>query len=204
MVIFKYFNQLNERQQQQFKQLYKLYEEWNSQINVVSRKHFENFIEQHVLHSLAIAKTVTFLPNQRIIDVGTGGGFPGIPLAILFPETYFTLCDSIGKKIKVVTAVAEALELSNVEAVNARSEQINDKYDAMVSRAVTRFTPFMQMTKHLLKTESMGIFYLKGGDLDEEISELKNEYPKKNIILHPIKNMFEEEFFETKYVVEVG
>lgn len=204
MVVFNYFQDLSDEQREAFEQLYDLYAHWNAQINVVSRKHFENFNEQHVLHSLAIAKVVKFLPGQQVIDVGTGGGFPGIPLAILHPETEFTLCDSIGKKIKVVEAVVNALNLKNVIPVNARSEQVHNKYDIMISRAVTRFEPFMKMTKHLLKKNNRGIFYLKGGDLLEELSELKESYPKSNITQHPIQKFFKEEFFQTKYVIEVN
>lgn len=202
MVVFNYFQDLSVAQKEAFEQLYDLYAHWNAQINVVSRKHFENFNEQHVLHSLAIAKVVKFLPGQQVIDIGTGGGFPGIPLAILHPETEFTLCDSIGKKIKVVEAVANALNLRNVIPVNSRSEQIHNKYDIMISRAVTRFEPFMKMTKHLLKKNNRGIFYLKGGDLLEELSELKESYPESNITQHPIQKFFKEEFFQTKYVIE--
>lgn len=203
MVVFDYFKDLSKEQKEQFSKLYEVYEDWNSKINVVSRKHFENFEVQHVLHSLAIAKVVSFLPGQKVIDVGTGGGFPGIPLAILFPETHFTLCDSIKKKMKVVNEVVEYLGLKNVESIHARSEDIKNKYDALVSRAVTRFEPFMHMTKHLLKPNAMGIYYLKGGDLEEELSELKSSFPKKEIHQFAISKEFKEDYFETKFVVEV-
>jgi 16S rRNA (guanine527-N7)-methyltransferase len=204
MVVFNYFKELSEQQMNQFAELYAIYKEWNAKINVVSRKNFENFEVHHVLHSLAIAKVVDFLPNQHVIDVGTGGGFPGIPLAILFPDTKFTLCDSIRKKIKVVDEVVKHLQLENVATIHARSEAVHLKFDALVSRAVTRFEPFMHMTKHLLKPNAMGMYYLKGGDLAEELSELKATFPKKQIHQHPIKKEFNEEFFETKYVVEVN
>jgi len=202
-LIFNYFPELSERQKEQMTALFDVYKTWNDQINVISRKDFENVYERHVLHSLGIAKCTSFESGQTVVDVGTGGGFPGIPLAILFPETQFTLCDSIGKKIKVVNEVAEHIGLTNVTGVHCRSEDITEKYDAMVSRAVKRFVPFMHMTKHLLKKDNQGIFYLKGGDLDQEISELKDDFPKRMIRLHSLSKQFSEAFFETKFVVEV-
>lgn len=202
-LVYSYFPELSSKQKTQFAALYDIFLEWNLQINVISRKDFENFYERHVLHSLAIAKHLEFVNSDSIIDVGTGGGFPGIPLAILFPETKFTLCDSIGKKIKVVNEVAEHIGITNVRGIHSRSEDLSDKFDALVSRAVTRFSPFMQMTKHLLKKDHKGIYYLKGGDLNQEISELKDDYPKSQIKLHSISTYFREPFFDTKFVVEV-
>jgi 16S rRNA (guanine527-N7)-methyltransferase len=202
-LIFKYFKNLSDQQIAQFEQLYDLYSFWNAQINVVSRKDIDELYERHILHSLAIAKFCTFKPGERVLDVGTGGGFPGIPLAILFPETQFHLVDSIGKKIKVVTEVATALGLKNVEATHSRAEQIPGKFNFVVSRAVTRlidFYPWIQgkFAKENKNAIQNGILYLKGGDLTEEIKEsrLKAE-------LHPLSAYFEEDFFETKYVVYI-
>lgn len=202
-LIQKYFKELTDQQIAQFDQLYELYSFWNSQINVISRKDIDELYERHILHSLGIAKFCTFKAGERILDVGTGGGFPGIPLAILFPETQFHLVDSIGKKIKVVTEVALALGLTNVKASHLRAEQIADKYDFVVSRAVTRLIDFYPWVKGKFNKDSKnaianGILYLKGGDLKEEISEsrLKAE-------LYPLSAYFEEEFFETKYVVYI-
>ncbi|NRF40312.1 MULTISPECIES: 16S rRNA (guanine(527)-N(7))-methyltransferase RsmG [Pedobacter] len=202
-LIQKYFKELTDQQIAQFDQLYELYSFWNSQINVISRKDIDELYERHILHSLGIAKFCTFKAGERVLDVGTGGGFPGIPLAILFPETQFHLVDSIGKKIKVVTEVALALGLTNVKASHLRAEQIADKYDFVVSRAVTRLIDFYPWVKGKFNKDSKnaianGILYLKGGDLKEEISEsrLKAE-------LYPLSAYFEEEFFETKYVVYI-
>ena len=202
-LIQKYFKELSDEQIAQFDQLYNLYSFWNAQINVISRKDIDELYERHILHSLGIAKFITFKPGTTILDVGTGGGFPGIPLAILFPETQFHLVDSIGKKIKVVTEVAEALGLKNLRASHSRAEQVPDKYDFVVSRAVTRLIDFYPWIKGKFNKESKnavpnGILYLKGGDLAEEISEsrLKAE-------LYPLSAYFEEEFFETKYVVYI-
>lgn len=201
-LILKYFPDLNETQVSQFSQLQELYAEWNDKINVVSRKDMENIYERHVLHSLGIAKVINFKKGTSILDVGTGGGFPGIPLAILFPETNFHLVDSIGKKIKVVNAVSEQLGLTNVKGEHARAEQINEEYDFVISRAVTRlgrFYPwvrkkFKARSKHKLKN---GILYLKGGDLHEELQESR----LKKIATHKLSDYFEEEFFETKKVI---
>lgn len=202
-IIQKYFKDLTEQQITQFDQLYALYSFWNAQINVISRKDIDELYERHILHSLGIAKFCTFKPGEKVLDVGTGGGFPGIPLAILFPETNFHLVDSIGKKIKVVAEVAHALGLKNVDASHLRAEQVIDKYDFVVSRAVTRLIDFYPWIKGKFNKESKnsiqnGILYLKGGDLDEEIAEsrLKAE-------LYPLSAYFEEEFFETKYVVYI-
>ncbi len=202
-LIQKYFKELTEQQIAQFDQLYDLYSFWNAQINVISRKDIDELYERHILHSLGIAKFCTFKPGENVLDVGTGGGFPGIPLAILFPETKFHLVDSIGKKIKVVAEVAHSLGLKNVTASHLRAEQVVDKYDFVVSRAVTRLIDFYPWIKGKFNKESKnaipnGILYLKGGDLAEEIAEsrLKAE-------LYPLSAYFEEEFFETKFVVYI-
>lgn len=203
-IIFKYFPKLTAKQQEQFTQLADLYVLWNSQINVISRKDMDSLYLHHVLHSLGIAKFITEItPGTHILDVGTGGGFPGIPLAILFPEVKFHLVDSIGKKIKVVREVAQALGLTNVEADHMRVEQLDYKYDFVVSRAVTRLAEFTPWIRNKFEKKDKngipnGILYLKGGDLKEEIKEsrLKAE-------LHPLSSYFEEEFFETKYLVYV-
>lgn len=202
-LIQKYFKDLSEDQIARFDQLYELYSFWNAQINVISRKDIEELYERHILHSLGIAKFCTFKPGEKVLDVGTGGGFPGIPLAILFPETQFHLVDSIGKKIKVVTEIAAALGLKNVRASHLRAEQVDDKYDFVVSRAVTRLIDFYPWIKDKFNKDAKnaianGILYLKGGELAEEIKEsrLKAE-------LYPLSAYFEEEFFDTKFVVYI-
>jgi len=202
-IILKYFKNLSEVQIAQFSQLYDLYNFWNAQINVISRKDIDELYERHILHSLGIAKFCTFKAGESVLDVGTGGGFPGIPLAILFPETQFHLVDSIGKKIKVVMEVAAALGLRNVKATHARAEQITDKYNFVVSRAVTRLIDFYPWIRGKFSKENInaipnGILYLKGGDLTEEIKESKLKAE-----LHPLSAYFEEEFFDTKYVVYI-
>jgi len=198
----KYFPDLTETQIIQFSQLKELYQDWNLKINVVSRKDIDELYLRHVLHSLGIAKVQEFLPGSKVLDVGTGGGFPGIPLAILFPETQFHLVDSIGKKIKVVEEVVEGLGLQNVKATNARVETINDQYDFIVSRAVAQMETFVhwvrfsiaKKSKHELKN---GILYLKGGDLSEELAN----FPKATI--SSLQDFFKEDFFETKSVVHL-
>lgn len=202
-IIQHYFKNLSAQQIERFDKLYELYSFWNAQINVVSRKDIDELYERHILHSLGIAKFCTFKPGEKVLDVGTGGGFPGIPLAILFPETQFHLVDSIGKKIKVVNEVAAALTLENVKASHLRAEQVTDKYDFVVSRAVTRLIDFYPWVKDKFNKDSKnaianGILYLKGGDLTEEIAEsrLKAE-------LYPLSEYFTEEFFDTKYVVYI-
>lgn len=199
--IFQYFPELTEKQKNQFSRLKELYVFWNNQINVISRKDLEDFYERHVLHSLAIAKIIHFKNETKILDVGTGGGFPGIPLAILFPECSFTLVDSIGKKIKVVNEVSSALGLTNVKTFHSRVEQVNDTFDFIVSRAVTAMPVFLGWVKgkiHAKHKNSLknGILYLKGGDLTEEMSSINKE-----ITYFSIHDFFNEEFFETKKVV---
>jgi 16S rRNA (guanine527-N7)-methyltransferase len=202
-IISHYFPEVSPTQKKQFESLYGLYAEWNEKINVISRKDIENLYVNHVLHSLGIAKVQTFKPGSSILDVGTGGGFPGIPLAILFPETNFHLVDSIGKKITVVNEVAKGIGLKNVKAEQARAEQLKGEYDFIVSRAVTRIKEFYQWIHRKTKSNSIherdnGILYLKGGDLDEELNDLKKPYQLYNLSDH-----FKEEFFETKKVVYV-
>jgi 16S rRNA (guanine527-N7)-methyltransferase len=201
--LFNYFPNLTDTQKQQFEQLPALYEFWNNQINVISRKDIDQLFERHVLHSLGIAKIMPFLPGESVLDVGTGGGFPGIPLAILFPDTQFYLVDSIGKKIKVVQEVAKALQLNNVRAAHLRAEQVNEKFDFVVSRAVTRLGEFYPWIKNKFSKTSKnslpnGILYLKGGDLAEEIAESGLQVKQ-----YHLKDYFTEEFFETKQVIYV-
>lgn len=202
-LILKYFSDLTTDQVDQFSQLKPLYEDWNAKINVISRKDIDELYVRHVLHSLGIAKVQKFKPETNILDIGTGGGFPGIPLAILFPKTEFLLVDSIGKKINVVNEVAKALGLSNVKGIHSRAENISGQFDFIVSRAVTRMKPFYAWTRGKIKKESNhelqnGILYLKGGDLSEELQEskLRNK-------LFDLSDFFEEEFFDTKKVVHV-
>lgn len=202
-IVEQYFPDLTEKQKAQFAKLHSLYADWNEKINVISRKDIENLYINHVLHSLGIAKVMSFKPGAQVLDVGTGGGFPGIPLAILFPETHFHLVDSIGKKITVVNAVAEGLGLKNVKGEQIRAEQIKNKYDFIVSRAVTRLKEFYGWIHQKVKDKSIhdldnGILYLKGGDLDQELAELKKPYS-----LYNLPDYFKEEFFETKKVVYV-
>ncbi len=201
-LILKYFPDLSEKQQQQFQMLEALYEDWNLKINVVSRKDIDELYLRHVLHSLGIAKVQPFLPGAQILDVGTGGGFPGIPLAILFPETNFHLVDSIGKKIKVVEEVVAGLQLDNVKSTHARVETVTDQYDFIISRAVAHMEPFVHWVRGRVAKKSVhelknGILYLKGGDLTEELSN----FPKATI--HPLSQFFEEDFYATKSVVHL-
>jgi 16S rRNA (guanine527-N7)-methyltransferase len=203
-LLLKYFPSITTQQLQQFNQLPALYEFWNSQINVVSRKDIDMLYERHVLHSLGIAKIISFLPGEKVLDVGTGGGFPGIPLAIMFPDTQFYLVDSIGKKIKVVQEVAKDLGLKNVRASHQRAEEINEKFDFVVSRAVTRLKEFYPWVKGKFNKASKntlpnGILYLKGGDLTQEIDE-----SGLTIQQFHLKDYFEEEFFETKQVIYIS
>jgi len=202
-IIKKYFPDLTEIQRQQFMQLDALYQEWNAKINVISRKDLDNLYERHVLHSLGITKIISFKPGTTILDAGTGGGFPGIPLAILFPETQFLLADSIAKKIKVVNEVSKALDLKNVEGKQGRVENINQQFDFIVSRAVARLPEFLTWCKRKIKRTGFndlhnGILYLKGGDLTEELAPVKT----RNRV-YELSQFFDEEFFETKKVVHV-
>ena len=202
-IVLKYFPNISSIQKEQFEMLWDSYLNWNSQINVISRKDFDSLYEKHVLHSLGIAKVISFKSGTKILDIGTGGGFPGIPLAILFPECHFHLVDSIGKKIKVVEEVSKAIGLNNLFAENSRAESVKDKFDFIVSRAVTALPEFMSWTTgKFLKTNNNilpnGILYLKGGDLKEEISTVK-----KTIKIFDISDYFNEPFFETKKVVFV-
>ncbi len=203
--ILNHFPNLTDLQIQQFSKLEELYTFWNEQINVISRKDVDNFYERHVLHSLAIAKIIEFKPGTKVLDLGTGGGFPGIPLAILFPESDFLLVDSIGKKIKVVNEVSAALGLTNVEGMHERGEKIRGNFDFVISRAVTRMNKFVPWVKNKFKSHSLndlpnGIIYLKGGDLNEELNEVKFKYKPT---LYKIPEFFEGEFFETKKIVHV-
>ena len=200
-IITKYFPHLTALQTDQFEQLFELYSFWNNQINVISRKDIDLLYERHVIHSLGIAKVIEFKPKTQLLDVGTGGGFPGIPLAILFPESDFLLVDSIGKKIKVVTEVSKALGLTNVEGKHQRAEEIDRKFDFVISRAVTEFPVFYSWVKNKFLSKSFndlpnGILYLKGGDLKEEFGTF---YSKAKF--YDLKDYFTEEFFETKKVV---
>ena len=202
-IIHKYFKNLSEKQIEQFAKLQELYEDWNLKINVVSRKDIDELYLRHVLHSLGIAKIVQFKSGSKVMDVGTGGGFPGIPLAILFPETQFHLVDSIGKKIKVVDEVVAGLGLENVKTTNGRVEEVKDTYDFIVSRAVAQMETFVRWNKgkiakkqnHNLKN---GILYLKGGDLTEELKVYTSA------TIYDLPNYFDEPFFETKKVVHLG
>ena len=202
-ILFEYFPDWTVRQRQQLEQLLPLYREWNEKINVISRKDIDNLYVNHVLHSLGIAKVIDFLPGAEVLDVGTGGGFPGIPLAIRFPETQFHLVDSIGKKITVVREVSKALGLVNVSCEQIRAEQLKHKYDFVVSRAVTQMKEFYGWVRDKVKRDSEhkmdnGILYLKGGALDEELSLLKRPYQ-----LFDLSDYFKEEFFLTKKVVYI-
>lgn len=203
-IVEKYFPNLTEKQKKQFDQLDSIYREWNEKINVISRKDMDSFYIHHVLHALAIAKVMTFSSGTKVMDVGTGGGFPGIPLAILFPESSFLMVDSIGKKIKVVNEVIKALGLTNARAIQTRVEQVNEKFDFVVSRGVTAFPAFVNFTKDKIQKGNNnplpnGILYLKGGDFQEEIAP----YGSK-VTIYNIPDFFEESFFETKKVIHLA
>ncbi|QYN48227.1 16S rRNA (guanine(527)-N(7))-methyltransferase RsmG [Apibacter sp. ESL0432] len=201
-LIQKYFPEITEKQLHSFEKLPDLYSNWNEKINVISRKDIDSLLEKHVLHSLGIAKVMQFAPSTKVLDIGTGGGFPGIPLAILFPESQFTLADSIGKKIRVVNEIAQELQLDNVIGIHTRAEKIKEKFDFVVSRAVTQMPVFMSWIKGKFTSKNInslqnGVLYLKGGDLTEE---LKN-FPEAT--LYELKDYFDEEFFKTKKVVYI-
>ncbi len=202
-IINKYFPGLTEKQAGQFAALGELYLEWNSKINVISRKDIDHLYERHVLHSLAIAKVIQFVPGTKIMDVGTGGGFPGIPLAIMFPETQFFLVDSIAKKITVVEGVAESLGLKNVTAQQCRAEKVNGQFDYIVSRAVTAFPKFVALVRSKVSAVqrnelSNGILYLKGGDFSEELQPFGNLAK-----LYDLSVLFDEAFYETKKLIHL-
>lgn len=202
--ILKYFPNIDATQRERFAKLQSLYSDWNEKINVISRKDIDNLYVNHVLHSLAIAKVISFTDGTRLLDVGTGGGFPGIPLAIMFPNCQFHLVDSIGKKITVVNAVVDALGLVNVKGEHTRVEQVKEKCDFVVSRAVTRFDSFYNMTRKCVRQGgnnqlANGILYLKGGDFDDELKAVKREYELFNI-----QDFFDEPFFETKKVIHLA
>ena len=204
-LIEKYFPELGENKKAQLKELKDIYTFWNNQINVISRKDIAEFYERHVLHSLSIAKIISFKKKSSILDIGTGGGFPGIPLSILFPETKFTLVDSIGKKIKVVKAVSDELNLKNVSAIKERGENINGQFDFIISRAVTRLDKFIPWTNGKIFNNNNnslknGIIYLKGGDINQEIIDARL---KENPTLYPISKIFNEDFFETKIILHI-
>ncbi len=200
-IILNYFPELSENQILQFNQLGYLYKDWNSQINVISRKDIDELYLKHILHSLGIAKVIQFKEKTKILDVGTGGGFPGIPLAIMFPNVDFVLVDSIGKKIKVVQEIVNKIGLTNVKVYNKRAEEINGQFDFVVTRAVAQMNKFIPLIKGKMKVDSFnelknGILFLKGGDLIQEIAE-----SKKTVSIFPLSDYFEEEFFETKVVL---
>lgn len=202
-IILKYFPNLSEVQQQQFAALYDLYTDWNSKINVISRKDITNLYEHHVLHSLGIAKVMQFRPETTVMDLGTGGGFPGIPLAILFPETHFHLVDSIGKKVKVATEIANAIGLKNVTTRHCRADEEKQLFDFVVSRAVMPLTDLLKIIRKNIKKEQHnalpnGLICLKGGELEREVMPVKHQ-----TLMYDLKDYFEEEFFETKKVVYV-
>ena len=202
--IFHYFPELTERQKGQFEKLKGLYDDWNSKINVISRKDMEHFYEHHVLHSLAIARYMELLPGMRVMDLGTGGGFPGIPLAILFPQTEFYLIDGTGKKIKVVNAVKDAIGLENVTAEQKRAEEVKEKFDFVTGRAVMTLPEIANLAGNKIRIrgdiEAGGILYLKGGDLDEEFKNLSRYWRYKKAV---ISKWFNEDYFKEKYVIHL-
>jgi 16S rRNA (guanine527-N7)-methyltransferase len=202
-ILLKYFPNLTATQVERFAMLGGLYSDWNSKINVVSRKDIDHLYERHVLHSLGIAKIIRFKPSTYVLDVGTGGGFPGIPLAIFFPEVQFTLVDSIGKKIKVVEAISKELKLDNVEAFQARAETLRQKFDFVISRAVTTLPEFYEWVKANIRKDEInflhnGILYLKGGDTEEEVNRIE-----RRSHTYYLSNYFYEDFFTTKKIIHI-
>ena len=201
-LIIKYFPELSPRQIEQYERLGELYAEWNSRINVISRKDLEHLYTRHILHSLAIAKVCRFEPGAKVVDIGCGGGFPSVPLAIMFPETEFVGVDSIGKKIRVVEGITKGADIKNLRAINSRAEQLGEKFDYVVSRAVTEMARFMPWAWPLLRKGTdkgslpNGVLYLKGGDLAEELALTRCRWD-----IYDIRTMFDDEFFETKKVV---
>ncbi|QZE13522.1 16S rRNA (guanine(527)-N(7))-methyltransferase RsmG [Halosquirtibacter laminarini] len=203
-IILKYFPDLTEEQESRFAMLKSLYTEWNEKVNVISRKDIDHLYEKHVLHSLSIAKVMQFKPGTKVLDVGTGGGFPGVPLAILFPETEFLCVDAIGKKITVVNGVCEALGLTNIRAEHTRVQNVKEKFDFIVSRAVTAFPKFVAMSRAVVQKKSFnqlanGILYIKGGDFIEEIANFGDKCS-----IYPVSDFFDEDFFETKKVIHLA
>lgn len=202
-IILKYFPNLTDTQKAQFAALYDLYTDWNSKINVISRKDITNLYEHHVLHSLGIAKVINFKPGTEVMDLGTGGGFPGIPLAILFPDTHFHLVDSIGKKVRVATEIAATVGLKNVTTRHCRAEEEKQRFDFVVSRAVMPLTDLLKIIRKNISKEQRnalpnGLICLKGGELEKEVFPVKHQ-----TLIHDLKEDFTEEFFETKKVVYV-
>ena len=202
-LVEKYFPNLDPLQSERFRALHSLYREWNARINVVSRQDITHLEERHILHSLAIARLVDFRPGTRVLDAGTGGGFPGIPLAILFPGTSFTLADSIGKKIRVVKEIAAALSLSNVRAIQSRTEEMDSTFDFVTGRAVTAIPDFLKLVSGRLSGPSFndianGILYLKGGDFEEELQDIRGK-----VSIYELSRWFTEEYFATKKLVHI-
>lgn len=195
----QYFPSISEIQLNKFHELFSLYRYWNKKINLISQKDIGNLFTRHILHSLSIAKVIKFLPGSKIADVGSGGGFPGIPLSVLFPESQFTLIDSIGKKVKVIEEISQSVKLNNVNAIQKRSNEFKETFDFVTGRAVTAFPGFYNSVKHLInkksKVKNKGILYLKGGNFEDEINQFKN------IKIFEIHDFFEDEFFETKKVI---
>ncbi len=207
-IILKYFPEITELQKQQFSALYELYKTANEKVNVISRKDIDQLYERHILHSLAIAKFIQFIPHTKILDLGTGGGFPGIPLAIMFPEVNFTLCDSISKKIVVAESIAEALELPNTDFVVGRVENLKEQFEFVVSRAVAPMEQLYRWTQSYIDETSRnnklnGYLLLKGGDLKDETKDIKRINRKLFVDEYPLKDWFEEEFFETKKLIYI-
>lgn len=207
-IILKYFPNITELQKQQFGALYDLYKNANEKVNVISRKDIDQLYERHILHSLAIAKFIQFIPHTKVLDLGTGGGFPGIPLAIMFPEVNFTLCDSISKKIVVAESIAEALELPNTDFVVGRVENLKEQFEFVVSRAVAPMEQLYRWTQSYIDETSRnnklnGYLLLKGGDLKDETKDIKRINRKLFVDEYPLKDWFEEEFFETKKLIYI-